>query len=254
VRRKLADLGRFAMGHDIDAVLATGDFTVLGSEAELRAARLALDPLTQRPKGFYTTPGNHDLYMPDTARERRFERAFRDVLPSQSLGFDLPEGLRVAFPDDGVAVISVRSARPNPQPWRSSGRIGAERLDVLERVLGREEVRGRFVFLLTHYAPRLADGRPDSVLHGLEDGERFLRVIADLPRAVVLHGHVHRCFRLALPGVRPTIFGAGSTTQDGGRGSGSSTWPRRGPSRLLGRTALPPGRRAPPDLVLLARR
>jgi hypothetical protein len=70
------------------------------------------------------------------------------------------------------------------------------------------------VFVITHYAPRLADGRPDTFTHGLENAEELLRICADLPRAAILHGHVHRCFSVAVPGVRPTIFGAGSTTQD----------------------------------------
>jgi hypothetical protein len=75
-------------------------------------------------------------------------------------------------------------------------------------------LRDRFVFVITHYAPRLADGRPDTFLHGLVNADELLHICADLPRGAILHGHVHRCFSVKLPGVRPTIFGAGSTTQE----------------------------------------
>ena len=67
---------------------------------------------------------------------------------------------------------------------------------------------------ITHYAPRLADGRPDTFAHGLVNADDFLEVCADLPFGAILHGHVHRCFTVRVPRVRPTLFGAGSTTQD----------------------------------------
>ena len=212
-REKLAALDRFRREHGVDAVISTGDYTVLGTEPELSAAREAIEPLTRAPLGFVTVPGNHDVYVNDALG--RFEAAFGDLLST-----DLPEYLvdahwpAVRLIGDSVAVVAVNSARPNPQLWRSSGRIPPPQLSALARVLRDPRVRSRFVFVITHYAPRLADGSPDTFTHGLENAEELLQTCADLPRGAILHGHVHRCFHVEVPGVRPRIFGAGSTTQD----------------------------------------
>jgi 3',5'-cyclic AMP phosphodiesterase CpdA len=117
-----------------------------------------------------------------------------------------------------VALVAVNSARPNPQPWRSSGAIPPAQLAALVKVLADDRVRDRFVFVITHYAPRLANGKPDKLMHGLDNADELLSICADLPRGAILHGHVHRCFRVRVPGVRPAMFGAGSTTQDGREG------------------------------------
>lgn len=212
-REKLAALDRFRREHEVDLVICTGDYTVLGTEAELIAAREAIDPLTRAPLGFVTVPGNHDVYVGDALG--RFEARFGDLLHT-----DMPEHVSdgpwplVRFVGDSVAVVAVNSARPNPQLWRSSGMIPPRQLLALARILRDPRVRNRFVFVITHYAPRLADGRPDTPLHGLVNAEELLRICADLPHGAILHGHVHRCFSVRVPGVRPTLFGAGSTTQD----------------------------------------
>ena len=212
-REKLAALDRFRTEHAVDLVICTGDYTVLGTEAELIAAREAIDPLTRAPRGFVTVPGNHDVYVDDAIG--RFERYFGDLLET-----DLPEHLAdghwplVRLVGDSVAVVAVNSARPNSPLWRSSGMIPPRQLLALARVLRDPRVRERFVFVITHYAPRLADGRPDTALHGLVNADELLRICGELPRGAILHGHVHRCFSVRVPDVRPTIFGAGSATQD----------------------------------------
>jgi 3',5'-cyclic AMP phosphodiesterase CpdA len=212
-REKLAALDRFRREQGIDVVICTGDYTVLGTDPELAAARDAIDPLTRAPLGYVTVPGNHDVYVDDALG--RFEARFGDLLTT-----DLPQYRvdrywpNVRLVGDAVAVIAVNSARPNPQPWRSSGAIPPEQLGALGRILRDPRVRSRFVFVITHYAPRLADGSRDSLLHGLDNAEDFLHVCADLPRGAILHGHVHRCFHVRVPGIRPPLFGAGSTTHD----------------------------------------
>ncbi len=212
-REKLAALERFRVEHEIDLVLCTGDYTVLGTLPELVAAREAIEPLTRAPLGFVTVPGNHDVYVGDALG--RFESIFGELLAT-----DLPQYRAgehwplVRLIGDSVAVVAVNSARPNPQPWRSSGMIPAPQLAALERILRDPVVRERFVVVITHYAPRLADGRPDRYTHGLVNADALLSICADLPQGAILHGHVHRCFTVRLPGVRPALFGAGSTTQD----------------------------------------
>ncbi|MEC7525557.1 MAG: metallophosphoesterase [Myxococcota bacterium] len=213
VREKVKVLDRFWRERGVDLVLCTGDYTVLGTEAELAAARDVIAPLTEAPLGFVTVPGNHDVYVPDAVG--RFERFFGDLLET-----DLPE-LRtdgdwpiVRLVGDTIAVVAVNSARPNPHPWRSSGRIPDPQIDGLGRILNDSRLAGRFVFVITHYAPRLASGKPDSFTHGLVNAEAFLAKCASLERGAILHGHVHHCFHVKVDGLRASLFGAGSTTQD----------------------------------------
>jgi len=70
----------------------------------------------------------------------------------------------------------------------------------------------------TLYAPRLWNGQPDSFTNGLDTADALLAAIAELPRGCLLFGHVHRRFSVRLPGVRPMLLGAGSTTQEGREG------------------------------------
>lgn len=218
-REKLAALGRFAEEHAVDLAICTGDYTILGTEVELAAAREAIEPLTQRPCGYVTVPGNHDVYLHDSIREKRFDKYFGEFLQN-----DLPELASadgwplIRLASDDVAVVAVRSARPNPQIWRSSGLVEPGELRALEAIVRDPRVRDRFVVIATHYALRRPDGSPDRRAHGLENAEQMLRVIADLPRACVLHGHIHERFRLRLPDFRPTILGGGSATHEGEEG------------------------------------
>jgi 3',5'-cyclic AMP phosphodiesterase CpdA len=212
-REKLSALADLARDQDVDLVICTGDYTALGTEPELVAARAAIDRLTKRPLGYVTVPGNHDVYMPDTLRDRRFERHFGDLLAS-----DLPEARVdgnypiVRLVGDDVAVLAVNSARPNPEPWRSSGAIPDAQLRALTTLIDDPRISSRFVFVMTHYAPRRADGTHDRPSHGLDNADAFLAACSRLRRGAILHGHLHRRFHLALPELSVPIFGAGSTT------------------------------------------
>jgi len=216
---KLAALAEFAEQQAIDLALCTGDYTILGTAPELDLAARAVEPLTRRPLGFATVPGNHDVYLGDSVREQRFEKHFAKWMRS-----DRPELATdgafpfVRFVGEHLAVVGVSSARPNPEPWRSSGRVPEAQLEGLARVLLDPAVRERFVIVMTHYAPRLWNGRPDSITHGLENADALLATLAELPRGCLIHGHVHRRFAVREPGVRPMLLGAGSTTQAGREG------------------------------------
>jgi 3',5'-cyclic AMP phosphodiesterase CpdA len=218
-REKLAALGRFAEEHRVEVAICTGDYTILGTDVELEAAREAVDPVTRLPLVYITVPGNHDVYLPDSVRERRFEKYFGEFFRNDLPEHASPDGWpQVRLIGERVAVVTVRSARPNPQPWLSSGMVGPGELDALARVLRDPRVAERFVIVATHYALRRPDGSPDGFLHRLENADALQSVIAEVPRGCLLHGHIHRRFWLRLPGVRPAILGAGSATHEGHEG------------------------------------
>ncbi len=219
VGHKLVRLAEFAEEQRIELVLSTGDHTLLGTEAEYRAARLGLQPFLDAPAGFVHVPGNHDLYLADVLRARRFERYFSETLrtdcPEFRVDGDWPV---VRLVGETVAVVALNSARPNPQPWRSNGLIPTSELEALGRLLADSRVRRRFVFVLTHFAPLGPDGRPDRRLHGLINGQELLQACAGIRRGAVLCGHIHRCYRVKLPSLEPALYNAGSTTYGGREG------------------------------------
>jgi 3',5'-cyclic AMP phosphodiesterase CpdA len=218
-RAKLASLTRFADEHAVDLVICTGDYTALGTEPELVAARQAIAPLTHRPRGYVTVPGNHDIYLDDVLRDGRFERHFGDLLKS-----DLPEHCVdgvwpiVRLVGEHMAVIAVNSARPNPVVWHSNGAIPQLQIAALERLCADPRLAERFVFVITHYAPRRPDATADHPRHGLDNADALLHACRGLTRGALLHGHIHRRFQLQLPELALRIFGAGSTTCQGREG------------------------------------
>ena len=210
---KLAALGRFAEREKVDFAICTGDYTAVGSEAEYQSARRAIEALTRAPLGFCTVPGNHDLYLHDTIRDTRFERHFGDFTRS-----DWPEHVvdgpypYVRVVSDELLIVGVNSARPNPNPFSSSGVVPEAQLSALGRILDDPRCGDRRVLVMTHYGILRRDGRPDSEHHGLENADALVALCAR-PGVVLLHGHIHgRYCHPAMSG-RPWIFCAGSATQ-----------------------------------------
>ena len=218
-REKLRALASFAAEERVSLALCSGDYTAMGTCDELADARAAVEALRQiSPEGLVTVPGNHDLYLPDTVRDQRFDRHFGDVLQT-----DLPE-YRVdgAFPfvrlfGDQLAVIGVNSARPNPNPFRSSGRVPDLQLAALGRIFDDARLAGRWLIVMTHYGILRQDGRPDSKSHGLENAAELVR-LCTRPRLLLVHGHIHHTYHHASTSERPWLFCAGSTTQRGREG------------------------------------
>jgi 3',5'-cyclic AMP phosphodiesterase CpdA len=210
--RKLAQLAEFAQREGVDLVICTGDYTALGTEPEFAAARAAIEGLASVKFGYMTVPGNHDVYIRDLDY-RRFEQHFAsflrgDALPGAAVDGPWPVVRKIG---DELAVIAVNSARPNPQVWRSSGRIPERQLSGLCQLLAHPDIASRWVLVVTHYAPRRPDGTPDHWTHGLENADAFLEACKGMRRGAILHGHIHHRFRLAQPS-GPEIFGAGSST------------------------------------------
>ena len=218
-RPKISALAEFAKEQSVDLIVCTGDYTALGTEPEIAYAREVIEPLTKMPLGFFTVPGNHDLYLRDTVKAGWWDEYFGDLAKN-----DLPEytvdGVwpQVWFPADGLAIVGVNSARANPKPTHSSGRIPDEEIEALIRVLDDSRLRDRFVIVATHYAPRLASGRPDRPAHGLENADALLRACACAARGVIVHGHIHWRYHVRVPECPLPMCCSGSTTHAGREG------------------------------------
>ena len=212
---KIAALNDFKKQNEIDLVICTGDYTALGLDAELLHAAELIAPLTDAPQGFITVPGNHDIYAKDVIKNNYFFNNFGAFMQT-----DMPEyrsdGIWpfVRLIGDDIAVIAVNSAKPNPVPWRSDGHIPGVQLESLSRILDDTRLSGRFLFIVTHYASRLDNGKPDTRLHGLHNADDFLVICNKVTTGALLCGHIHRCYRVPLDGLSVDLYCAGSATKE----------------------------------------
>ena len=217
---KVEALVRFKEKNNIDIVINTGDYTALGLERELEIAKELVEPMMYPPQNYITVPGNHDIYVHEGNSHYRFSEQFCSVLQN-----DLPEYCRgghwplIRLLGDDSAIIALNSARPNLLPWKSDGTIPPEQLDSFRKILNDERVRDRFIFTVTHYAPRLANGHNDKKLHGLNNVEEFLDACKPIEYGAILCGHIHKTYRVRTHGVKSEIFCAGSATMDGHEGA-----------------------------------
>jgi len=216
---KLAAIIKFKEENNIDLVINTGDYTALGLEAELKLAKELVAPLMTPPQRYVTVPGNHDIYVHEGNSHYRFSEQFCSVLQN-----DLPEYCRgghwplIRLVGDDVVVIAVNSSRPNPWPWRSNGIIPEEQLAALEEVLQDPRVKDRYIFVMTHYTPRLQNGEPDTKLHGLINADDFLEKCKSIKSGAILCGHVHKTYQIKIDDINCNIFCAGSATMEGHEG------------------------------------
>ena len=216
---KLKALARFKVEYNVDLVLCTGDYTALGLNHEYQRAVSALSGLMDASLGYVNVPGNHDYYLTDALREERFRSYFKSTLAS-----DLPEHQvdgpwpLVRLIGDEIAVVAVNSSRPNPLPWRSSGRIPEIQLRELHKLSRDARLAARRVFIMTHYAPLRENGEKDSWRHGLENSDSFLLSCADFEQVIILCGHIHRCYHVTDQTTGQIIFCAGSATQEAREG------------------------------------
>ena len=155
---KVEALAAFAREQGVDLIVCTGDYTALGTNPEIEYARRIIEPLTQMPLGFFTVPGNHDLYLSDTVEAGWWDAHFGKLMKN-----DLPEHVvdgvwpQVWFPADGLAIVGVNSARANPKPTTSSGRIRDQEIEALIRILDDARLRDRFTIIATGFQAQIID-------------------------------------------------------------------------------------------------
>ncbi|MBN1441150.1 MAG: metallophosphoesterase, partial [Planctomycetes bacterium] len=190
-----------------DHVVFTGDATGLSLPAEFREARRILAPLIDGDR-ITGIPGNHDFYVASAVRAGLYETHLgaweraeisRPPLFARLLG-------------EEAALICLRDARPSAL-HDSSGRIGEPQLASLREILRDPRVQPRRRIVALHYGPLRWDARPDTRLHGLEDGEELLEIVDAARVDLVIHGHIHSRFVLPRSPQRPVpIANPGSLT------------------------------------------
>lgn len=194
-----------------DAVVFSGDATVLGFEDELARAAQLLGVVPQGPWSGFAVPGNHDYYTPSVAASGLFERAFAPWQAGVRIdGGHYPFARRIGH----VWLVGVNSCAGNHWPHDACGVVGRAQLERLERLLGQLPPGPRV--LVTHYPFALADGQPEKFWHGLRDVAELAAVARAGGVALWLHGHRHHPYRLRPAAGRPCeVVCAGSLTQTG---------------------------------------
>jgi 3',5'-cyclic AMP phosphodiesterase CpdA len=183
--RLVADMGR----HRPDHVAVTGDLVNLGLPREYEGALAWLEGLGP-PERVSVVPGNHDIYT--RLRRDRGVARWQDYMSSDAWGSTMVESSGGAFPYlrrvHDIALIGVNSAVPTP-PGVATGRVGADQLQALDRLLEALRAFALCRVVLIHHPP----------LPGLAKRSRALVDAGDLETVLtargaelVIHGHNHR--------------------------------------------------------------
>lgn len=218
---RLAEAGRLTrllhaeiLQRQPDAVIFSGDASLLGFPAELEEAARLLGLVKHPPCLGIAVPGNHDYYVAAAARSGAFERFFA---PWQR-GIRLPQHHYPFACRIGSAwLIALQAARPHIGFWDASGRVGTSQWHNLQALCQTLEPGPRIA--VCHYPLLTEKRRPEAWHRRLHDAATACRLIESCGISLWLHGHRHRWYYLdageTLP--CPTI-GAGSATQRGRAG------------------------------------
>lgn len=200
----------------VDHVAITGDVTNLALEPEFAAARAILEgELHLAPRDISLVPGNHDLYTRGALRDRRFTQFFAEYTHCDvDIAVDIGAGhfpyVKLRGP---CAIIGLSSAVPR-LPFVAAGELGDAQLDALGRALEHPEVKKRTPVILLHHPPHGPASPMKMVMEGLHDGSRLVAALRRVPRALVLHGHLHKRMQGRIPtdAGEITVVGAASAS------------------------------------------
>ncbi len=161
-----------------EMALVTGDLVHIGLPQELQQARMWLDTLAAT-QPVVLVPGNHDCYRTDATRG--IEQQWPRYLHGDAGTASFP---RLITCDD-VSVIALSSAHSMPW-WSAGGRLGAEQLAALARLLAQSA--GSFRCVMLHHAP-LVEQAP--ARKALADASELTALLRRAKVELVLHGHLH---------------------------------------------------------------
>jgi Icc protein len=211
-QRILDDLDAAGVEH----LVVTGDLTLSSEVSEFERAAKLLRKWADSGK-LTVVPGNHDVWTAESVKTARFLR----MIGPDGRGMRRPEPSYpfAALPAPEVAIVALDSTQFAETPLDTPGLLGSAQLQAC-RELVREHVKeGRAVLLALHHHLLLPRERipSDSLVARmpLQDADKLVRLVADVPIAGVLHGHRHCAFRVDIPGAAgPTpILCAGSASR-----------------------------------------
>jgi 3',5'-cyclic AMP phosphodiesterase CpdA len=177
--------------------VVTGDLTLNGQPSEFRAAARWLARL---PAPRIVTPGNHDTpYWNLLLRSLTpFDRYRRYIGRAEAAAFDAPD----------LAARSLNSARgAQPRLNWSRGAISMRRL---REIAWREESPAPLRVFACHHPLLYLEGAP--VEGGVRCGPEAVAALVSAGVDLVLSGHVHNPFVIALPNAGPGRWAVGAGT------------------------------------------
>jgi 3',5'-cyclic AMP phosphodiesterase CpdA len=180
---------------NVDHVVVTGDLTNLALEGEFELARDVLQhELGLEPARVTIVPGNHDAYTAGAVESRRFESFFSPWLESDlpHLQADVGCGRFPIVKLRGPTAIVALSTAVSQPPLVAAGELGGPQMTAFMRILTHPEVTKRMLVLALHHPVVHAWSRMKAKMEGLRDAPVLLDAMRRLPRALVLHGHLHR--------------------------------------------------------------
>lgn len=189
----------YIMANPFDLLAVTGDVTTIGAEAEFRAAAEWLRALPGPQLG---TPGNHDtpyanliarLFWPFRRYDKYLGPAWRD-------GFSGP----------GLMAQSINTSRGAQirLNW-SKGAIRENDTETVTAALGHAPARTLRVALCHHPLVEVTGGPMTGRVRG---GSHCAAILAKGEVDLVLSGHVHTPFALALPCHDERTYAVGAAT------------------------------------------
>lgn len=204
------------LDEEVDHIAITGDLTNLALPSEFAAARAILDRIDEGAHRISVIPGNHDYYTADAARDRLFETYFADHLHSDLPAYQQPSGYPFCHLREDVAIIGLNSGVPSP-PLFAIGRVAADEIAALERLLADPQVVSRFKVALIHHHLLPFEHSRSEYLRRLVNAPAVLRVLRLGQVDLALHGHNHHFATLEVPHLVGNgvlrICEAGSTSQ-----------------------------------------
>jgi 3',5'-cyclic AMP phosphodiesterase CpdA len=163
-----------------DLVVASGDFTQIGTEEEFQQARQFLDKLTAP---IFAVPGNHDV--PAVNIFRRFFNPYG--LYRRYIDDDLEPFLEM----DGVVLVGMRTSRRARLEWNwGHGTISRDQLEDLEARFSKASDEAVRVIVAHH--PLLFPTEPMlQKTRRVKRADEALATFASLRVRLVLSGHFH---------------------------------------------------------------
>ena len=201
-RALISDIG----DQQVDHVVVSGDLTNLAFPSEFKLARSVLGALPLAPGDVTVVPGNHDYYTRDAAGRDHFGRLLGEFTAADRG----PAAGRFPFlrVRGDLALLALNSAHPTP-PLMAYGTLGRRQLRDARALMASPECEGRFRMVVLHHAPHREHVRWHN---RLTDLAAFEDLVGEVGAELVIHGHLHRQVRAAIPG--PTgsvpVIGVGS--------------------------------------------